>query len=171
MVLIKKTILIGLLFYFFLGCSPLAKQGWQRMGKGIQRTQHTRIGSVGKFPKLNLSFLITPMSGESIRVSEVVSFQLVFWREGEGSVADPFLNPELTPYIELWMAMAGGGHGSHDVTVSRFSQDNSGIFKIDGVVFNMASIEEDDWEFQISLKDNDGNLIEKAVQTITVGIK
>lgn len=163
----KKCNFLGLFFILFFGCSPLGNQG---KGPQLKIQNHlTEVGSPGSFPSLGLSFLLTT-SESPLRVDRIYSYRLVFWREGDGNAAGPWVDPVLIPVIKLWMRMpSGDGHsGIGGVDGVTLTLQSPGEYTAEGIGFTMTSRRSGDWEFHIQLKNSQGEIIQEVVQTTTI---
>ena len=95
--------------------------------------------------------------------SRTNAFTLRFWNQGNGSESGPYITPEQTPFVRLWMSSMG--HGSRPVVMSA-AKDASGavlpgVYRVEQVVFTMRG----DWDIQVQLR-NGSSVVDQAVLNI-----
>lgn len=84
---------------------------------------------------------------------------LRFWKKGEGSPFGPYMDPEGTVAVKLWMPAMG--HGSSPVTVRPQSDAAGsripGVFTASRIFFSMPG----EWEIRVQLK-NGTQIVDQA---------
>ncbi len=86
------------------------------------------------------------------------SFNLKFWDSETGNKEGPYVDPEDSVNVQLWMPSMG--HGSAPVTVER---QEEGIYKATNVQFIMPG----DWDIRVKLMDA-ATVVDQDIESLII---